>query len=99
MKPIAVELDSLDRQLIALLQEDARLTNRQIAERVGSSESTVRRRLDRLLKTGAIRIAAVVSPFALGYDVVAILGLQIDRRHQAAIETMLVALPEVRFWG
>lgn len=99
MKVRPVELDTLDRALIALLQEDARLTHRQMAEQVGSSEATVRRRLDRLVKTGAIRIAAVVSPFALGYDVVAILGLQIDRRQQAAIEAMLTALPEVRFLG
>lgn len=99
MKPLPVELDALDRALVELLQEDARLSNREIAERVGSTEPTVRRRIDRLVRMGVVRIAAVVSPFALGYDVVAIIGLQIDRRQQAAIEAMLRQLPAVRFLG
>jgi Lrp/AsnC family transcriptional regulator for asnA, asnC and gidA len=97
MKALPVELDTLDRALVELLQEDARLSNREIAERVGSTEPTVRRRIDRLVRMGAVRIAAVVSPFALGYDVVAIIGLQIDRRKQASIEAMLGQLLEVRF--
>lgn len=99
MKSQNVELDALDRALVHLLQDDARLSNREIAERVGSTEPTVRRRIDRLTRLGVVRIAAVVSPFALGYTFVAMIGLQIDRRKQAAIETMLSQLPEVRFLG
>ena len=87
MKRPTVELDALDWKLIALLQEDARLTNREIAARVESSEPTVRRRIDRLVRTGVIRIAAVVSPFALGYEVVAIIGLQIGALLAGAVLT------------
>lgn len=93
------ELDDLDRALVALLQEDARLTNRALAARVGSSEATVRRRVDRLLDAGLIRVVAVASPFALGYRMVAIVGAQIDRAHQGEIERALQAMPEVRFVG
>jgi Lrp/AsnC family transcriptional regulator, regulator for asnA, asnC and gidA len=91
--------DDLDRAILAVLQDDARLTNRAIAARVGSSEPTVRRRIDRLLASGAIKIVAVASPFALGYGVMAILGLQIDRAYQRQIEEALGAMPEVRFVG
>ena len=92
-------LDELDRKILALLQEDARLTNRAIAQRLSSSEPTVRRRVDRLLDAGAIKIVAVASPFALGYTVVAIVGLQIDRNFQYQIEQALVQMAEVRFVG
>ncbi|MFO7171232.1 MAG: Lrp/AsnC family transcriptional regulator [Chloroflexota bacterium] len=95
----AEKLDDLDRALVALLQEDARLTNRALAARVGCSEATVRRRVDRLLDAGLIRIVAVASPFALGYRMVAILGAQIDRAYQQQIEQALHAMPEVRFVG
>ncbi len=91
--------DDLDRAILAVLQEDARLTNRAIAARVGSSEPTVRRRIERLIASGAIKIVAVASPFALGYGVMAILGLQIDRAYQRQIEDALNAMPEVRFVG
>ena len=39
------------------------------------------------------------SPFSLGYDVLAILDLQIDRTQQAQIEETLKALSELRFIG
>lgn len=93
------KLDELDRKLVALLQEDAHLTNREIAQRLGSSEPTIRRRVDRLLEQGVFKIVAVASPFSLGYGVIAILGLQIDRTQQAQIEETLRALPELRFIG
>jgi Lrp/AsnC family transcriptional regulator for asnA, asnC and gidA len=92
-------LDALDRDILALLQEDARLPNRVIAARVGSSEPTVRRRIDRMIEDGLIKIVAVASPFALGHTLMAILGLQIDRSYQSQIEEALRAIPEVRFVG
>jgi|HigsolmetaAR202D_1030399.scaffolds.fasta_scaffold00048_2 Transcriptional regulators len=93
------QLDELDRAILALLQEDARLTNRAIAARVHSSEATVRRRIDRLLDLGLMRVVAVVSPFVLGYHSVALVGVQIDRSQQRSIEAALQAMPEVRFIG
>jgi Lrp/AsnC family transcriptional regulator for asnA, asnC and gidA len=93
------QLDALDRAILAALQEDARTSNRALAARVGSSEATVRRRVERMLDEGLIRIVAVASPFALGHGVVAILGLQIDRSYQRTIEQALQAMPEVRFVG
>ena len=93
------DLDDLDRAILRMLQEDARRTNRAIALEVGSSEPTVRRRVERMLETGLVKIVAVVSPFALGYGVVAILGIQIDRAYQAQIEQALDAMSEVRFVG
>lgn len=93
------DLDELDRHIIAALQEDARRTNREIADLVASTEPTVRRRIERMVSGGALKIVGVVSPFALGYPVVALLGLRIDRRYQKEIEAALTALPEVRFMG
>jgi Lrp/AsnC family transcriptional regulator for asnA, asnC and gidA len=93
------DLDDLDRQIVALLQEDARLSNRAIAARLHSSEPTVRRRMERLVDEGLVRIVAVASPFALGHKTIAIIGLQIDRSQQHAIERSLVALPDVHFVG
>lgn len=93
------DLDDLDSAILRILQEDARRSNRSIAAEVGSSEPTVRRRVERLLDTGLVKVVAVVSPFALGYGVVAILGVQIDRAYQQQIEQALSAMDEVRFVG
>ena len=94
-----VLLDPLDHKIIAVLQENARLTNLEVAAQVGSSEPTVRRRVDRLLHNQVIKIVAVAPPFSLGYHVVAILGIQIDHSHLDEIQAALLAMPEIRFAG
>jgi DNA-binding Lrp family transcriptional regulator len=58
-------LDYLDQQIVAALQMNARATWRQIAVVIGSSESTVKRRAERLVQSGSIRItifSEMVSP-------------------------------------
>lgn len=59
-------LDELDHGLIALLSEDARVSNRQIADRLNVSESTVRFRLKRMQAHGVIRITAVTNTTLAG---------------------------------
>lgn len=94
-----IHLDELDHKIITVLQENARLPNAEVAAQVGSSEPTVRRRVDRLLKNEVIKIVAVAPPLQLGYQVVAILGIQIDHSHLSEIEKALYAMPEIRFAG
>lgn len=96
---ISIRLDALDHKIIAILQENGRLTNAEAAAQVGSSEPTVRRRIDRLLQHQVIKIVAVAPPFSLGYHVVAILGLQIDHSRLTEIQEALLAMPEIRFAG
>lgn len=98
MKSVTV-LDTLDHQIITILQENARLTNAEVAGRVGSTEPTVRRRVERLLQDQVIKIVAVAPPFQLGYHIVAILGIQIDHSVLDEIEGALRTMPEVRFAG
>lgn len=95
----AIRLDPLDHKIIAVLQENARLSNAEIAARVASSEPTVRRRVDRLLENQVIKIVAVAPPFSLGYHVVAILGIQIDHSRLDEIQEALLLMPEIRFAG
>ena len=93
------QIDDLDRRIIAVLQDNARLSNKEIASLVDSSEPTVRRRVERLLQNQTIKIVAVAAPFRLGFNVVAILGIQIDHSFLDAVEKALQTMPEIRFAG
>jgi Lrp/AsnC family transcriptional regulator for asnA, asnC and gidA len=95
----AVRLDDLDRAIIRALQEDAECTNTELARRVGGTEPTVRRRRRALIARGVIRVTVAVDPFALGYPVMALIGLQVDSRMFREAETALAAIPELRFVG
>ena len=61
-------MDDLDRAVIGCLLRDARATYAEIGEEVSLSSSAVKRRVDRLLATGAVRgSTALVDPVALGW--------------------------------
>ena len=47
-------MDEIDERLIALLKEDSRTPNVQLAEEIGTTEGTVRARLKRLSEDGTI---------------------------------------------
>jgi len=64
-----IGIDKIDSKIIRLLQRDGRMPNTEIAKNVGVSEATVRNRLDRLLKEGYIKIAAMGNPFKLGFGI------------------------------
>ena len=49
-----VEMDDLDRRILKLLRPNARRSFASIARAVGVSEPTVRNRVDRLVRQGAI---------------------------------------------
>ena len=89
-------LDSLDHKIIAVLQENARLSNADVAAQVGSSEPTVRRRVDRLLERQVIKIVAVAPTFPLGYQVVTEVWFQNNAELLAFLHGRLSKIPGIQ---
>ena len=54
-KMAEIELDAIDRRILAILQKDGRLSNQDIADRVNLSPSPCLRRIRRLEESGVIR--------------------------------------------
>ncbi|MGC9334573.1 MAG: response regulator [Anaerolineae bacterium] len=90
------ELDSVDRQIIRILQVDGRTANVEIARRVGVSEATVRKRLDRLVSEGIIHITAAPNPSKVGLSTVTFITLDVDLSHLERIADELGQSPQVR---
>ncbi len=67
--PDLLRLDDSDRKILALLGEDARRTYDDIGQAVSLSAPAVKRRIDRLVATGAIRgFTAQIDPDVLGWS-------------------------------
>lgn len=65
-------IDDVDEEILAVLGEDARTPNRDIADRVGVSEDEVAQRVQRLQDEEVItKFAAMIDPAKLGYVSVA----------------------------
>lgn len=88
-------IDEIDRKIVALLQENGRVTNMEIARQLGIVEGTVRKRLERLLDEGHLTITALPKPSAFGYRVHAIIAVQTDLTHTTEVAATLSAMPEV----
>lgn len=89
-------VDALDRQIIVLLQLDGRTSNVDIARNVGVAEGTVRKRIERLLQEGVIRVAAVPDVDKLGLEVETVMMLKVDLGQATRIAEQLASMSEVR---
>ena len=86
-------MDALDRRLIRLLQNDARLTVAALAEAVSLSPSACHRRVKRLEEIGAIRgYAAVLDRRAVGLHVQAYIFVNMEKHADDVLERFLAAI-------
>jgi Lrp/AsnC family transcriptional regulator, leucine-responsive regulatory protein len=93
-------MDDTDRAILAVLDQDGRISNAELAERVGLSPSPCLRRVRRLERTGVIRgYRADIDPAAIGRSLRVFVGVRIVRHARAdvvAFERAVVKLPEVK---
>ena len=87
-------MDELDRKIVAILEENGRASNASVARQLGVSEGTVRRRLNRLIREGYIRVLAIPDPQRLGYETEAIIGIQADPGQLDAVAEELAQMRE-----
>jgi Lrp/AsnC family transcriptional regulator, leucine-responsive regulatory protein len=72
-------LDAIDAAILKVVQQNGRISNAELAERVGLSPSACSRRLDILEKSGTINgYHARVSPKALDYKMIAIVHMSLS---------------------
>jgi len=80
-----VELDAIDRRILAILQRNGRLSNQEIAERVSLSPSPCLRRIRRLEESGVIRgYVALLDPQKIGLGLLAFVNVRLEKRGPAA---------------
>ena len=94
-----IQLDAIDLRILKALQDDARLTNSDLADRVGLSASPCLRRVRRLEKEGFIRTyRAVLDREAIGLGLTVFVDIKVEKHNRdtaQALQEALRALPEV----
>lgn len=93
------KLDELDYKLIRYLQKDGRTPYTTIAADLGVAEATVRKRINRLLENGVLRIVAITDPQKLGLQTQAIVGIKVDGDVVEQVIEHLQPLDAVRYIG
>ncbi|MGD3108718.1 Lrp/AsnC family transcriptional regulator [Streptomyces sp. YGL11-2] len=89
-------LDRIDRDILALLQAEGRLTGAEVGRRVGLSQPAASARIQRLEKNGVITgYRAVIDPVALGLNIHAIIRLRTTHAHLPRALDLASRTPEV----
>lgn len=78
------DLDDIDKAILNLLQDDATLPLKSIADQVHTSVATVQRRIAQMSTQGVIdRQVAVISPTKVGYDLTVLIMVKIAHANLA----------------
>jgi len=93
------DLDDLDRRIMKLMRPNARRSYASIARAIGVSEPTVRNRVDRLIKRGAILPMTRINPAAIGFPVDAMVGIRVNRGYAKGVGARLAAMENVAYVG
>src|SRR5471032_332490 len=92
----AAPLDAFDRRILAVLLENARATNVEIAEKVGLSEAPCLRRIRRMEAEGVIRgYTARLDPEAIGIGFIAYVTLVLDYLTASTAEQFVQRMREI----
>lgn len=91
-----MEIDRTDRSILALLSKNARISNKELAARIGLSPSTAHERLKRLYASGLVAGAhADVRLDALGFELRALLFVQMTEHQKANLETFVAGALQI----
>jgi len=94
-----MEIDRYDRQILEILQREGRISNQELSERIGLSQSPCLRRVRALEESGLIAgYRAIVDARKLGLTLMALIQISMDRHTPERFERFdatMRNLPEV----
>ena len=94
-----MDIDRFDRKILAVLQEDGRISNQDLADRIGLSPSPCLRRVRTLEESGIVTgYRALVNSKALGYTLMALIYIAMDAHTPERFENFekeITKIPEV----
>lgn len=82
-----MKIDSIDKQILTILQQDAQITNVQLAGKIGISPPAMLERVKRLEKNGIIkRYVAIVDPMKVSKGIFAIVSVSLSAHQLSSID-------------
>ena len=94
-----MRLDRYDRRILEVLQKEGRISNQELADRIGLSPSPCLRRVRTLEEAGIITgYRALLNAQRLGFNLVALISISMDRHTPerfARFDAAIAAIPEV----
>jgi Lrp/AsnC family transcriptional regulator for asnA, asnC and gidA len=94
---MTTRIEGIEWQILEILRQDGRTSNREIARRLGVSEGTIRSHIRRMEEQKLMRISAVTSLRAMGMRSAAHVGIFVEPDCAREVAEALTRIPEVTF--
>ena len=92
----SVNFDPMDREIVACLVTNARLTNKAIAESLGVTEGTIRARLKRLQDAGLIRFTALTNLDKMGPPLIVLIRVKTKLAQLRSVAEAIAAMSDFK---
>jgi Lrp/AsnC family transcriptional regulator for asnA, asnC and gidA len=93
-------MDEIDKKILDILREDAKMPYYKIAEKVGVGTTTVYSRIQKLIEEGIIeKFSALINYEKLGYNAFIIIGLSVDPDKMEEVAKKISEYDEVQMVG
>jgi Lrp/AsnC family transcriptional regulator, regulator for asnA, asnC and gidA len=88
-------IDDMDSKIITLLEQNGRMPNTELAKKLKTSETTVRKRIKHLIDNDLIKVVAVRNRAKLGYDTNGNIRIETDTRKTKKVASKLSKFKEI----
>jgi DNA-binding Lrp family transcriptional regulator len=93
---LAIEMDEINKKIVTTLIKDSRTPYREIADELGVTESTVRKRVKKLVEDKIIeRFTLSLNPEKSGRSIIAYVTAYPQNQREREVEEIVKTLPEV----
>ncbi len=90
-------MDNIDKKILNILQNNFRISYRDLGKKVKMAASSVHNRVQKMIDEGIIRKEdTIINPMKAGFDTIAILGLSVDPRKMDEVGERIASYEEVQ---
>jgi Lrp/AsnC family transcriptional regulator for asnA, asnC and gidA len=88
-------IDDMDSKIISLLEQNGRMPNTELAKNLKTSETTIRKRIKRLIDNEIIKIVAIRNRARLGYDLSGNIRITVNTKKTQSIGSSLSKIDQI----
>ncbi|UCC18500.1 MAG: Lrp/AsnC family transcriptional regulator [Promethearchaeota archaeon] len=97
-KALKIQFDEKDKEILNYLQENYRISYKDLSNKVNLAASTIHNRVQNMIKEGIIKkFDTLVDPFKVGYKSIAILGLSVNPMRLEEVAKKLTEYDDIQF--
>ncbi len=91
-----VQMDEIDRQILNILQDNFRISYKDLGKKIGMAASSVHNRVQKMLDNGIIKKEdTIISPMKVGFEAIALIGLSVEPLKMNEVAKKIASYDEV----